>query len=262
MSEYEYRGMIAKAWDFLRGDTTLFSDRQFHLDVVAENGDPALVVGCGTGRVLFDLVDIGLDAEGLDVSPEMLAICKEKAREQSIPVTVYEQPMEEMALKRQYQTILVPSMSFHLVTDLSDAKRTLNNFYKYLLPGGTLVLTAWHIKKDGQMDWGNWWLVQEKDGFEDGKSIKRWERSRFDATTQLRHAENRYELWQDDEVVFTELHRRSPELRNYSLNQLVKMVEDAGFSGVHATSEFSSTPASEEDHVFCVFGKKVISINK
>lgn len=254
--DHEYRGLVASSWDFLRGDTSDFPDRQFFREIIDSSGEPALDVGCGTGRLLFECLTDGVDIEGMDISPEMLAICKQKASQQSLPITVYMQAMESMDLPRRFQTIIVPSYSFQLVPDLVEAKNALDNFFKHLLPGGTLVISIWHIMSEGKGEWGDWWLVAEKEGFEDGKSIRRWERSMYDSNTQLRHTENRYELVEDSEVVYTEMHRRSPELRNYTLGQLTSMLEKSGFSGAHAVSGYSSEPASEDDKVFCIFGRR------
>jgi len=37
-------------------------------------------------------------------------------------------------------------------------------------------ISIWHIKKKDPAEWGDWWLVVEKDVFEDRKTLKRWER--------------------------------------------------------------------------------------
>ena len=204
-SDYEYRDIVANSWDFLRGDTSVFPDRQFFQDVVNKSGEPILDVGCGTGRLLLEYLANGLDVDGMDVSPEMLAICQQKASEQSLQVNLYNQAMESMALPRHYQTIIVPSSSFQLMPDLADAESALDRFFRHLLPGGTLVFSIWHSKRKGKAEWGDWWLVYEKEGYEDSKSIKRWERSLYDPSTQIRHSENRYELLEDGEVVFTRI---------------------------------------------------------
>jgi SAM-dependent methyltransferase len=254
--DYEYRGLIARSWDFLRGDTSDFPDRQFYRDIVNRSGEPVLIVGCGTGRLLLEYLGDGLDVEGVDVSPEMLEICKQKAIQQSLRATVYLQAMETMDLPRQFRTIIVPSSSFQLVPDLAEAESTLEGFFRHLLPGGTLVMSIWHIKGDGKGKWRDWWKVAERDGFEDGKTIQRWERSMYDSNNHLRHTENRYELVEDGEVVFTEMHRRSPEMRNYSLSQLITMMERSGYSGIQAMSGFTSEPAKEEDGVFTISGMR------
>lgn len=253
-NDYEYRGLLASSWDFQRGDPSVFPDRQLHREVVERSGEPILDVGCSTGRLILEYRADGLDVDGVDISPEMLAICKQKAKDQSLSVTLYNQAMESLNLPRRYRTIMVPSFSFQLVTDPVAAKNTLAGFYAHLLPGGTLFMSIWHTRGNGTGQWGDWWLVFEGKEFEDGKGIKRWERSMFDPSTQLRHTESRYELVQNDEVVYTEMHRRSPELRSYSLNEITRMLEKSGFSGIRAVSGFSSETASEEDKVFCITG--------
>lgn len=254
--DYEYRGLVARGWDFLRGDTSEFPDRQFFRDFIEGGGEPALIVGCGTGRLLLEYVADGLDVEGLDNSPEMLEICKQKAVQQGLQVTLYTQSMASMDLPRTFRTIIVPSTSFSLVPDLIEAGNALNRFFKSLLTGGTLVISTWHITDEGNGEWGEWWQVAEKDGFEDGKTLRRWERSMYDSNTKLRHTENRYELVENGEVIFTEMHRQSPEFRNYSVGQLTAMLKESGFTGVYAVSGFSNEPASEDDEGFCIIGKK------
>jgi len=39
--------------------------------VIAQAGQPVLDVGCGTGRLLLDYMQQGIDVDGMDNSPEM-----------------------------------------------------------------------------------------------------------------------------------------------------------------------------------------------
>ena len=255
-NEYEYRGLVARSWDFIRGDTTKFPDRGYYRDIIKNDGEPSLIVGCGTGRLLLEYLADGLDVEGIDVSPEMLEICKRKAARQSLKATVHTMAMESMDLQRSFNSIIVPSSSFQLVPDLVAAKEALKRFFEHLLPGGQLVISIWHILKEGTDEWGDWWQVAEREGFEEGKSIRRWERSRYDSNTQLRHTENRYEIIKNGEVVYSEFYQQSPELRNYSPGQLTEMLDVIGFSNIHTFSGFTNEPATEEDEVFCIFGSR------
>ena len=79
---YEYSGLMAQAWDLLRGDTSQWSDRFFFLDIIQRYGQPVLDIGCGTGRLLLDYLAQGIDVDGVDNSPQMLALCRQKAAQQ------------------------------------------------------------------------------------------------------------------------------------------------------------------------------------
>src|ERR1700758_5025528 len=100
MESYEYTGMIAAAWDLLRGDTSGWSDRFFYRNVIARYGQPVLDAGCGTGRLLLDYLAQGIDIDGVDISPEMLAICAEKAQQLGLRPVVFEQTMQKLDLPR------------------------------------------------------------------------------------------------------------------------------------------------------------------
>ena len=39
-SSYEYRGLLARSWDFQRGDTSKFTDRQLHREVIESSSEP------------------------------------------------------------------------------------------------------------------------------------------------------------------------------------------------------------------------------
>src|SRR5947207_15921132 len=118
---YEYTGMMADAWDLLRGDTSTWSDRFFYRDLIGQHGQPALDVGCGTGRLLLDFLAQGIDIDGVDNSPEMIELCRQKAHRLGLRPALFQQPMEDLQLLRAYHTIIVPSSSFQLVTDCAAA---------------------------------------------------------------------------------------------------------------------------------------------
>ena len=42
-------------------------------------GQPVLDVGCATCRIVLDYLAQGIDTDGVDNSPELLAICRDKA---------------------------------------------------------------------------------------------------------------------------------------------------------------------------------------
>ena len=261
--DYEYRGLLAQSWDLLRGDTSAWPDRPFYRALIETARGPALDVGCGTGRLLLDYLAAGLDVDGVDNSPQMLAICQAKAEAMAIDVQgrLFEQEMDKLTLTRRYATIFVPSSSFQLLTDAVAASRAMARFHEHLAPNGVLVMSImsklWRGRRTPpQMAWTDWHKLGERQRPEDGATIRRWIRTRYDHGEQLEHEENRYEVLRDDRIVQTEFHGRSPAVRWYSQAQMLACYAQAGFTQVTATSNFTFEAASPRDTTFCVVGRR------
>jgi len=214
--KYEYHGMMAETWDLFRGDTSQWEDRSFFLELIQEQGEPVLDVGCGTGRLLLDYMSQRMDIDGIDNSPEMLALCRQKAAGMGLQPTLYQGSMQSMHLPRYYRTIIVPSSSFQLILDEEQAQMTMRCFYSHLLPGGRLVMPFMLLWKPGDPLETPWHQSGEKIRPGDGATVRRWSYTRFDPQTRLEHTEDRYELLRGGEVVASEHHVQSPATREYS----------------------------------------------
>ena len=257
--DYEYRGMVAAAWDLLRGDYSDWPDRPFYRDVIARHGEPALDVGCGTGRLLLDYVAAGVDVDGVDNSPEMLAICREKARHLGIRPALHQQSMELLDLPRRYRTIFVPSSSMQLVTDERDAATAARRFFEHLLPGGVLVMpfmVLWRGATPADGVWTTWYKTGERERPGDAAVVRRWQRARYHLREQLEDTEDRYEVLVGGQVVQTELHDRSPATRWYTQAQSLALCANAGFGDVCAARDFTFDPATPADRIWSVFGTR------
>ena len=251
---YEYHGMLAEFWDLFRGDTSTWEDRFFYLDVVNKYGQPVLDVGCGTGRILLDFMQQGMDIDGIDNSPDMLARLKQKAEKLNLKPTVYQQEMIELSLPRKYQTILVPSSSFQLLLDEKLPPLAMDRFYEHLLPGGVLAMPFMTLWKQGDPFENE--FTREVVRPEDGATIRRWQYSRFDPDTDLEHTIDRYEIIRDGNVIASEEHHQSPGTRSYTQEQAVKLYQNAGFKDIQIFHDFTFDPVKPEDTVFCVLGLK------
>lgn len=263
-ADYEYRGLMAEAWDLLRGDTSGWADRAWFKTVVERGGGPALDVGCGTGRLLLDYLAGGLDIDGVDNSPEMLALCREKAAAAGLDVAerLHLGKMQSLDLPRRYATIFVPSTSFLLLPDLADAKAALAAFRAHLVPGGQLALSfrtapMWDGPGPPPPD-GKWseWTVDAKATRRDGARVRRWWRARFHAAEQLVDEVFRYEVIEAGAVTRSEELGHVPTLCWYSLDQASALIADAGFTDLVATSDSSFEPASAADGRFKIVGKR------
>jgi ubiquinone/menaquinone biosynthesis C-methylase UbiE len=249
---YEYYGMMAEFWDLFRGDTSTWEDRFFYLDVVKKYGQPVLDVGCGTGRILLDFTQQGIDIDGIDNSPEMLERLQRKAEKLNLKPTVYQQDMDTLDVARKYQTILVPSSSFQLLLDENLPSAAIRRFYEHLLPGGVLAMPFMTIWKEGDP------LVSEFTSEvvrpEDGATIRRRSHTRFDLKTNFEHTIDRYEIIRDGNVVASEEHEQSPATRSYTQQQAVALYQQAGFKNIQVFHEFTFEPVRPEDTTFSVLG--------
>lgn len=254
LTTYEYAGLIAQSWDVLRGDTSNWPDRFFYLDVIKRYGQPVLDIGCGTGRLLLDYRAQGIDIDGVDNSPEMLGICQAKAQQQGLTIQTYLQEMEALLLPRSYQTILIPSSSIQLVTDRELAKRTMQRVVTHLQPGGVAVASFMLLRKaDDPLEF-EWEISAIRP--EDGATISRRIRSRFDPLSACEGTEDRYQVLLDGTVIAEELHRREPATRSYTREQARELFAQAGLGDIQVYSGFSLNPAQPEDDVFVVLGQK------
>lgn len=254
--DYEYSGLMATTWDMFRGDTSHWEDRFFYLELIEQYGQPVLDVGCATGRLTLDYLENGIDVEGMDVSPEMLAICRQKAAARGLRPVLYQQALERMELPRKYRTILVPSSSFQLVTDPALAQQAMRRLFAHLQVGGALVMPFMRLYNPGEPLELDWRLTAEAQNPLDGSVARRWSRWRYDPRTRLEHTEDRYEILQEGRVIQSEYHRRSPATRDYTQEEAVQLYRDAGFASICILSGFTYTPASPGDALFTVVGVK------
>src|SRR5262249_38534424 len=86
-ADYEYQGLLVEAWDVFRAEAPRWNDVGFYRGVVDASGQPVLDVGCATGRLVLGYLEDGIDADAVDVSPEMLAIVGRRAAERGLDVS-------------------------------------------------------------------------------------------------------------------------------------------------------------------------------
>ena len=250
---YEYRGLKASTWDLFLGQASVWEDTLFFREMIVRYGQPALELGCGTGRLLLGYLADGLDIDGVDNSPEMLAVCREKAASLGLQPGLFQQTMEALALPRRYRTIIVPAGSFQLVTDPALARRALHRMVAHLQPGGGLALRFMLLWQPGEPVQSDWRMVGEITRPDDGARVRWWQKSWFDVANQLEHTQDRYEVLLHGEIVTTEQYVQSPAACWYSREQALALFQEAGLVDVRLVETLDAT---EKSRHFAVVGRR------
>ena len=248
--DVEYVGLVATAWDALRGDTSGWADRHFFLELIRERGEPVLDVGCGTGRLLLDYLGQGIDIDGVDNSASMLALCRRKAEQLDLAPNLHLQSMAELDLPRRYCTILVPSSSFQLLLDRDKAGRALDAFYRHLEPRGTLAMPIIVMEKTHDQSW------KTEAPLGDGSTVRRTAHAVFDPVKRIESTDDLYEVVRDGKVIRSERHVRDLATLAWTPDELRAGLETHGFVDLEFLSGFTRDPHAPGDEIFTVLARR------
>ena len=249
MSTWHY-GLVARWWaEFNHGGPEVEYFRPF---VAA--GQPALDAGCGTGRLLLPYLREGLDVDGCDVSPDMLAECRRLAAAEGLEPTLYAQALHELDLPRSYRTVIACGVFGLGSTGEQDAE-ALRRFFAHLEPGGQLVLDAEARWRFDDAEPGSEQPVEapaERGRGSDGAEYAL--RSRY---VEVDQAERRATLalrawmWRDGELAAEDEHLLTESF--YEPEELVAMLERAGFVDVAVEGGYhGGAPTPDDDMVVYV----------
>ena len=206
----------------------------------------------------------GFDIDGSDLSPDMLARCRERAQREGLAPNLYEQATHELHLPRTYRTIYVCG-SFGIGGNRDHDREALKWLYEHLEPGGLLVL-------DHEMPYADaeGWLYWTKEGrralpepFEepewrsgsDGAEY-RW-RSRtveVDPLAQRLTMEVQASMRRGDEILEDETHTIA--LTMYTANHIELMLRVAGFEDVELRSDWTDAEPTPDTTTVVFLARK------
>lgn len=116
-------------------------DVQMYLELSRARGRSVLELGCGTGRILAPLAREGLEVTGVDNSPAMLEVARERVA--GLPVTLVEADMCDMheALPGlRFDAVLVPLGGLQLVKTVGEVAAVIATVAERLAPGGVALI--------------------------------------------------------------------------------------------------------------------------
>lgn len=250
-------GLMARWWaEFNVAEP---SELDYWRGAIRKYGEPAIDLGCGTGRFLVPLRAEGLDIDGLDVSEDMLAQVRAKAAGLKSPPSLFAQGLHDLQLPRAYRTMFMCGV-FGIGGRRDHDREALRRARLHLEPGGALLIIQVLPNNDRQdaESWAEWlpghrpvlpepWpATGNRRRCADGDELELRSRpAAFDSLQQLEVLEIRARLWHEGEVVREEEY--SIRLCIYFPQEIVLMLEEAGFKDISIEGNYTNEPARQDE---------------
>ncbi|RHW40982.1 class I SAM-dependent methyltransferase [Neobacillus notoginsengisoli] len=207
-----------------------------------------LDLGCGTGEISLRLADSGFHVTGVDLSPDMLAVAREKADNTGSSIRFVEQDMSELEMDDKYGIIGIFCDSLNYLESEEQVRKTFGKAVKYLVPGGLLMFDVHSIEKVANgfinrsfsLNGENVAYIWDSFSGEDPNSVEH-EISFFVRDEQ----DGKYDRY--DEIHYQ---------RTFPVETYRSWLEEVGLEVVSITSDFLTIePAEESERVFFVAKK-------
>lgn len=227
---WDYGRLVAEVYELDKPVGSSFPGLRYYTRQLAGVTGRILEPATGTGRVLVPLLEAGFAVEGLDVSPDMLAVCRQHCQDRGLDPVLREADMTTFAEPGAYQAIIIPAGSIMLLDGRDAVPRALSAFRESLSSGGRLILDIGVpelITAPGPMRY--WerdpylWTLQDM-------------RTVYDSVANQTTSFLRYEKWRDGGLVATELQRF--RLQYWSLTEFERLLADAGFTDISVTADY------------------------
>lgn len=120
------------------------ADIPFYRELAAAQGGRVLEPACGTGRVLVPLAAAGNRVVGLDASPHMLELAREKIAaagpDVAARVDLLQGDMRAFEVDEAFDLAIIAVKSFAYLTTPEEQLQALSTVARHLRPGGLLAL--------------------------------------------------------------------------------------------------------------------------
>ena len=116
------------------------SDIPFWVKESKKDGE-VLELASGTGRVTVPIATAGFKVTAVDVSRDLLAILREKARKERLDIEIHEADMRSFGLNRKFPLVILPFNSIQEIIDPEDHRAVLLRVKEHLKEGGRFFVT-------------------------------------------------------------------------------------------------------------------------
>ena len=131
--------LLAETYDWIH---TFKGDIQFWIHHAKQGGGRVLELGCGTGRITWEVAGAGFPVVALDISPGMLKLADAKRAlyPDAASVIFKCEDMRKFKLGIKFPVIIMPGRSFEHILTTDDQIETLKNCVDHLNDQGKIII--------------------------------------------------------------------------------------------------------------------------
>ncbi|MFL5940391.1 MAG: class I SAM-dependent methyltransferase [Gaiellaceae bacterium] len=163
MSRYD---SIARVYDPWSASVT--EDVGFYVEEARRAGSPVVELGVGTGRIAVPTAAAGMRVIGVDSSPGMLEVCRERGELAGVAelLDLRLGELEAPPVEERVGLVTCPFRSYLHLLDDEARLRSLRAVYGLLVPGGRFVFDVFAPGADDIAETHGRWLEREPGIFE------------------------------------------------------------------------------------------------
>jgi len=200
---------------------------------------PALEIGAGSGRLMFPLVQMGYELEGLELSRDMLKLAEARAAKLNVAAVIHEGDMATWRSGRKFSALLAPAFTLQLA---ADPEAVLCHWHTLIENHGGLYLTVFMPYAELLEDLPeNEWYEDHRATFKDGQEGLLTTRHRLDREKQLVHREHRYQISGPPPMSYDS----AQTIRWFEHPELLELLANCGFRSEHLFLDFNPKQTAE-----------------
>jgi SAM-dependent methyltransferase len=233
---------LARFYDSEHADKT--EDLTLYADTVEAHGDPVLIIGAGTGRVLLHLAQAGYRVTGIEAEASMIERAQRKQRflpDLAAYITLVHGDALTVSVPAHFNTTIIPYNTFMHFHDQASQLALLERLRGWVADGGRLLID---LPNAGEAyaapDTESVTLERTFLDAETGHLVMQHSISRLDRAQQLMNVTWLYDAIDDDGVV-----RRTVipvVIRYYFLSEITLLLQAAGFEIDDVFGDFDGSP--------------------
>ncbi|GAA5127062.1 hypothetical protein GCM10023212_31300 [Luteolibacter yonseiensis] len=199
------------------------SEVRLMADFLKKFPGPALEMGAGSGRLIYPLIRMGLEVEGVELSLDMLELGRERAEKTGIRPAIHQGDMAVWNDGRKFSSLLAPAFTLQLA---ADPAAVLKHWHSLLENHGGLYLTVFmpYAELLGDLP-ENEWYVDHKVTLTDGREGLLETRHRLDHERRQVTRDHRYTLTGDP----PQTHLSQQVIRWIEHTEMLSLLEQCGF---------------------------------